>query len=89
VVRLTGVAAPSFADTETTFDELETRISKTLAFIGTVTEAQVNASEGGTVTLKVGGKERTFDAEPYLLTFVLPNFYFIWRPRAPSCAARA
>jgi len=31
----------------------------------------------------------TFDGVGYLLTFVLPNFYFIWRPRAPSCAARA
>ncbi|MES2412257.1 MAG: DUF1993 domain-containing protein [Pseudomonadota bacterium] len=74
--RLARVTPPSFADTESTFAELEERIAKTLAFITTVTEAQINASEGGSVTLKLGGKERTFNSEPYLLGFVLPNFYF-------------
>jgi hypothetical protein len=74
--RLADVTPPPFADTETTFDELAQRIAKTLDFIGTVTEAQINAREGGTVTLKIGGKEKSFVAEPYLLGFVLPNFYF-------------
>ncbi len=74
--RLASVTPPSFADTETTFDELQARITKTLDFMKTVSEAQVNASEGGTITLKIRGKEMIFASEPYLLSFVLPNFYF-------------
>ncbi|MGH8857259.1 MAG: DUF1993 domain-containing protein [Polaromonas sp.] len=76
VARLASVTPPSFADTETTFDELQARITKTLDFMKTVSEAQVNASEGGTITLKIRGKEMIFASEPYLLSFVLPNFYF-------------
>ena len=74
--RLASLPPPSFPDTETTFDELQARIAKTLDFIATVSEAQINQSEGGTITIKVGGKERTFASEPYLLGFILPNFYF-------------
>jgi hypothetical protein len=41
------------------------------------------------VLLNFAKVKPTFDGIGYLLTFVLPNFYFIWRLRAPSCAARA
>jgi hypothetical protein len=74
--RLAGVTPPSFADTETTFDELQARIAKTLDFLKSVSEAQVNARTGGTVTLKIRGKEMNFVCEPYLLDFALPNFFF-------------
>ena len=76
VARLASVTPPSFPDTETTFDELQARIAKTLEFMKTVSEAQINACEGGTITLKIRGKEMVFASEPYLLSFVLPNFYF-------------
>lgn len=74
--RLASISPPSFPDTETTFDELQARIAKTLEFMATVSEAQINASEGGTITLRMRGKETIFASEPYLLSFVLPNFYF-------------
>lgn len=74
--RLAKLAPPSFPDTETTFDELQARIAKTLDFIASVSEAQINSNEGGSVIMKAGGKEQTFASEPYLLGFVLPNFYF-------------
>lgn len=74
--RLGKVTPPSFPDTETTFDQLQARVATTLEFIATVSASQIDASEGGTVTMKAGGKERTFASGPYLLHFVLPNFYF-------------
>ncbi|MDB5964901.1 MAG: hypothetical protein JWQ72_1401 [Polaromonas sp.] len=74
--RLALMQPPSFPDTETTFEELQARIAKTLEFIASVSEADLNKNEGGSVTLKLGGKDRTFPSEPYLLGFVLPNFYF-------------
>jgi hypothetical protein len=74
--RLAQLPPPAFPDTETSFDELQARITKTLEFLATVTAEQVAKSEGGTITLKLGGGERTFTSESYLLGFVLPNFYF-------------
>jgi hypothetical protein len=74
--RVAGIEVPSYADTEATFGELEARITKTIAFLQSVSAAQIDGSEDRTVTLKVGGKELVFQAQPYLLKFVLPNLYF-------------
>ena len=42
----------------------------------TFTPEQIDGSEEHTVTLKVGGWEKTFAGLPYLLEFVLPNVFF-------------
>jgi len=74
--RLTGVAAPSFADEETTFAELRERIAKTVAFLGTLTPQQFEAHAGAEVVLKLPQGSLTFTTQEYLLQFALPNFYF-------------
>lgn len=74
--RLAGVEVPSFADSESSFAELQARITKTLAFIDGLTPAQIDSGEGREVVLKVPGAELKFKGEDYLLHFVLPNFYF-------------
>ncbi|KFE70567.1 DUF1993 domain-containing protein [Hyalangium minutum] len=74
--RLSGIEAPSFADTESTFPELKERIEKTLAFLKTVTAAQIDGSEERSVTLKTRAGELHFKGQEYLLHFALPNFYF-------------
>ena len=74
--RLAGVQAPSFPDTETTFEELQARIAKTIAFLETITEAQIQGAEDRQVTLKFPGREITFAGATYLTGFVLPNLYF-------------
>ena len=74
--RLAGIDAPSFPDTESTFPQLQERIAKTVAFLKTVTAEQVDGSEERDVVLKLRGQETRFKGQPYLLTFVLPNFYF-------------
>lgn len=76
VARLAGLEVPSFPDTENTFPELQERIAKTIAFIETVTAEQIDGSEERNITLKVAGKELNFLGQPYVLYFVLPNFYF-------------
>ena len=76
VGRLAGLEIPSFADTEASFAELQTRIQNTLDFIQTATPAQLSGSEAKPIVLKVGGQEMKFEGQPYLLQFVLPNFYF-------------
>ena len=74
--RLAGIEIPSYADTETSFDELQARIAKTIAFIQTVTPAQIDGTEGKDIHLKFGPYELDFKGQDYLLTFVLPNLFF-------------
>ncbi|MDD5268232.1 MAG: DUF1993 domain-containing protein [Methylococcales bacterium] len=74
--RLAGIEVPSYEDNETTFPELRARIAKTVAFLQSVSAEQINGSEERTVTLTMHGKDIHFLGEPYLLYFVLPNFYF-------------
>jgi hypothetical protein len=74
--RLAGLDVPSYEDNETTFAELQARIAKTVAFLQSVSPEQINGSEERIVMLKLRGKEISFLGQPYLLDFVLPNFYF-------------
>jgi hypothetical protein len=74
--RLAGIDPPSFPDTETTFPELQTRITQTIDFLNSVSAAQVDGSEERTVVLKMRTQEMTFQGQAYLISFTLPNFYF-------------
>lgn len=74
--RLAGIEVPSFPDTESSFAELQARIEKTVSFLKSISPAQIDGSESKAIALKVGGNELSFDGQAYLLSFVLPNFYF-------------
>ncbi|WNV06020.1 DUF1993 domain-containing protein [Candidatus Methylospira mobilis] len=74
--RLAGIEVPGYEDNETTFPELQARIGKTVAFIQSVTAAQIDDSEERGISLKFGTREAHFLGQAYLLDFVLPNLYF-------------
>lgn len=74
--RLAGIEVPSYADDETTFSELQARISKTKTFLQSISEAQINGSEDRQVTVKFGSRELKFLGQAYLFDFVIPNFHF-------------
>ncbi|WP_079202348.1 DUF1993 family protein [Pseudomonas sp. CC6-YY-74] len=74
--RLAGIDIPSYADNESSFAELQARIAKTQAFLGSVTAVQLEGSEGKSITLNFPGLELQFTGQEYLLHFVLPNVYF-------------
>ncbi len=76
VGRLSGVEAPKFEDTETTFEELQKRVADTLAWMATVPRTGFDGSEARQVTIKTGKGEVTFTGQAYLLHFALPNFFF-------------
>lgn len=76
VVRLTGVAAPAFPDTETTFEELQARITKTRDYLQSVPREAFVGAEERQFTMKAGSTEYNFVGQPYLLHFALPNFFF-------------
>lgn len=74
--RLAGVEVPKFEDTEQSFEELQARIAKTIAFVESFPAEQIDGSEERQISLKVGGQELTFKGLTYLLGFAMPNFYF-------------
>jgi len=75
--RLAGIEIPKFEDTETSFDELQARIAKTIGFLDGIQAAQIDGSETRTIVLELhGGNKKEFLGKDYLLTWVFPNFYF-------------
>jgi uncharacterized protein len=74
--RLAGVAVPSFADTEQSFEELQARLAKTIEFLGTLKKEQFADAADRTITIKVGGNDMNFPGSQYLMGYALPNFYF-------------
>jgi len=75
--RLAGKEPPVFEDNETTLDQLRERISKTLAYLETVTAKDIDGSEERDIVIPRGNREpRRFKGEFYLKHFALPNFFF-------------
>jgi hypothetical protein len=74
--RLAGLEVPVYPDVERSFFELQARIRKTLEFIRAIKPEQIDGSEGRNVTIRIAGHPVTFKGQPYLVNFVLPNFYF-------------
>lgn len=76
IARLAGQKPPSDPDTETTFDELQARIAKTLAFIRSVDPALVASAITRVIDVPLPTGARQFTGRSYLLKFCLPNFFF-------------
>lgn len=74
--RLAGIDVPSYADTEVSFPELQERIARTVAFLQSVSAGQIDGSEEKPITIKMAQKDIEFKGQSYLLSFVIPNFYF-------------
>ena len=76
IARLAGIDIPVFEDTEKTFEELQARIAKTIAFIDSVPAASIDGSEGREIILKMRAGEMKFTGQNYLFQSVIPNFTF-------------
>ena len=74
--RLAGVEVPRYEDTETSFTELQARITKTIAFLDTIKPEQLAGAEAREITITVRKAELKFSGQDYLLKWVLPNVYF-------------
>ena len=76
VARISGVEAPKFDDTESTFPELKARIGKTLDYLASVPAKALDGTEEKDITFPSGGTTRTMKAEAYLKHWTLANFHF-------------
>ena len=76
VGRLTG-EPPKFADEEKSFDDLKTRVAKTIDYVKGFKPDQLDPTEDKDVTFPIGPqKTMTLKGAAYLVGFGLPNFYF-------------
>jgi len=74
--RLAGIEIPKYEDNEKTLPELKARLHKCIAFLQTLTPAQIDGSEERAITLTAGKNTFNFKGLDYLNSWVLPNFYF-------------
>jgi hypothetical protein len=74
--RLSGSEPPSFADTETTFPELQARIAKTIDYLKSVDPAKLAGAEDRQIELKTPNRTLNFTGKQFVTGFALPNFFF-------------
>jgi hypothetical protein len=74
--RLAGIDNPGFPDNEKTFAELQGRIAKTVEFLNNVKPGQIDGTEDKPIEFKAGPNTLRFTGSSYLLTFVIPNYFF-------------
>ncbi len=74
--RLAGVPVPAFPDEEQTVDELKARIAKVLAFIDSVSKADVDAGADRDISIKLRDRTLELKGLAYLNHMAMPNFYF-------------
>ena len=74
--RLAGVELLAMADTETSFDELQLRITKSIEYIKNIAPNDLNQAASRAISITVQGRQLDFRGSDYLITWVQPNFYF-------------
>jgi uncharacterized protein len=76
VARIAGVEAPKFEDNEATVEEFKERIAKSIAFLQSIDKAKLEGSESRMLELNLRAAKGQFRADWYLLSVLLPDFYF-------------
>jgi uncharacterized protein len=74
--RLAGVEVPKYADDDATFADLRARIARTIEFVQSFEPGAIDGSEERDIAITAGSRELRFQGQQYLVSFVLPNFYF-------------
>ncbi|MDR3504237.1 MAG: DUF1993 domain-containing protein [Legionella sp.] len=76
IARLADITAPRFPDTESTFDELKERLTKTATFLQDIKPELLNGDDSRLVEIKVRQESISLSARTYLLSMLLPNLFF-------------
>lgn len=74
--RLAAIDIPNYEDDETSFEQLQARIAKTITFMQTITPEQLVNAETRDISITVRKMELQFTGQDYLLKWVMPNVYF-------------
>jgi hypothetical protein len=74
--RLAGKEAPVFDNTAKSFADLATRVDAAIEYLGMLSPAEIDGSEGREIVRPIRGQPKAFTGINYLLRFALPNFFF-------------
>lgn len=74
--RLAGDEPKPFPDTETSFAELQDRISAARGYMASFEPSRFDGAEARKITLKVGGQEMVLKGEDFLNLYSMPQFHF-------------
>ncbi len=74
--RLAGEEPKSFPDTETSFAELQERISAARGYMASFDAQRYDGADARKITLKVRGSDMVLTGENFLNIYSLPQFYF-------------
>ena len=74
--RLAGEEPKSFPDTETTFAELQDRITAARGYLASFDPARFDGAETRELTIKIRGSDVKMKGEAFLNLYSLPQFYF-------------
>jgi uncharacterized protein len=77
VARLSETEMPKWEDNETTFEQLQARLDKTIAFVKAASPEKFVGAETRPVVVKWAGGERAFaNGMAYAFHYAMPNFMF-------------
>ena len=76
LARLAGLEAPKFEVQEASFNEVLELIAKTITFIDSISTEQLNGADAKEIKFNIGEWKFEFVGNQYLLTWIIPNFYF-------------
>ncbi|HET7756337.1 MAG TPA: DUF1993 domain-containing protein [Steroidobacteraceae bacterium] len=76
VARLAAREPPRFADTETTFEQLQARIARCLDYLRSVPAAALEGAETRDITVPAGERTLEFKGLDFLQRWAIPNVFF-------------
>lgn len=75
--RLAQADVPAWEDNDTSFEDLQSRIARTQAFLASLDAANFEGAESRDIVLRPGTpKEKHLSGQAYLLNYGLPQFLF-------------
>ncbi len=74
--RLAGIELLAAADTETSFAELQMRINQAIDYLSKINDKDFDIADNRDISIKVQGNDMQFKGDNYLISWVIPNFYF-------------
>ena len=75
--RLADVTPPRYDDNETTIEQLQARLAKTVAYLQTLDPKAIDAAADREIVFPLGPEHKGhMNGADYLNHFMLPNFYF-------------
>jgi hypothetical protein len=76
VARLKGEEPPRFPDTETSFEELHARISRTIDYLKSIPASALEGAETRDIKLPSGERTLEFKGLEFLGQWAIPNVFF-------------